>query len=82
PDAAWLRPLVHTGQLALTFYVGHVIVGMGTLEALGRLSDETLASSLAASAGFCVAGLLFAHLWRRLFPRGPLEAALRRFADG
>ena len=27
--APWLRPLVRTGQMALTLYVAHVVVGMG-----------------------------------------------------
>ena len=28
-DVKWTRPLIATGQLALTLYVGHLIVGGG-----------------------------------------------------
>ena len=32
--ARWLAPLVATGQLALTLYVAHVVIGLAPLEAL------------------------------------------------
>ena len=35
--APWLAPLVATGQLALTLYVGHVVVGLAPLAAFGLL---------------------------------------------
>lgn len=79
--AVWLRPFVATGQLALTLYVAHVILGMGTLEAIGRLANQTLAFSLLASMVFCAAGVVFAHLWRKRFKRGPLEAIMRTLTD-
>jgi len=77
----WLRPWVSTGQLALTLYVAHVVIGMGTLEAMGRLENQTLPFALLASSVFCVAGIVFAHLWRKRFRRGPLEAVMRRLTD-
>ncbi|NOY42550.1 MAG: DUF418 domain-containing protein [Planctomycetes bacterium] len=76
-DAVWLRPFLATGQLALTLYVAHVLVGMGTLEAIGCLENQTLPFALLASAAFCVAGMVFAQLWRSRFDRGPLEAIMR-----
>lgn len=79
-DSAWLRPFVSTGQLALTLYVAHVVLGMGTLEAMGRLNNQTLAFSLQASAVFCTIGIVFAYLWRKRFKRGPLEAVMRKLA--
>lgn len=73
--------LAAAGRLSLTVYVAHVLVGMGTLEALGRLDGEqSLESALAASALFYLLAVLFAVLWTKRFRRGPLEAALRRFA--
>lgn len=77
----WLSPLVSTGQLAFTLYIGHVIVGMGVLEAMGRLEDRTLPFSLGYSGVFCVGSVLFAHLWKRRFRHGPIEALFRRVAD-
>jgi len=76
-DSAWLRPLIATGQLALTLYVAHVLIGMGTLEVTGRLYDQTLPFSLLASFVFCVGSVAFASLWRSRFERGPLEAIMR-----
>ncbi len=77
----WLRPWVATGQLALTLYVGHVVVGMGALQLFGRLENQTLPFAMAAAALFCVVGVLFAHLWRLRFQRGPLEAIMRALTD-
>jgi uncharacterized membrane protein YeiB len=72
--AAGLAPLVATGQLALTLSVGHVVVGLAPLEAFGLLEGRrAVRPSVAWVAVFCVGVVLFAHLWRRRHPRGPLE---------
>ena len=76
----WLKPLVSTGQLALTLYVAHVIIGMGTLEAIDRLEQQSLAFSVGSSLAFCVLAVAFAHLWASHFKRGPLEMVVRRLA--
>ena len=78
---AWLRPFIATGQLALTLYVAHVLLGMGTLEAIGRLENQTLPFVLLASVVFCGAGVVFAHLWRSRFRRGPLKAIMRTLTE-
>ncbi len=75
--SVWVRPLVSTGQLALTLYVAHVVLGMGVLETIGRLENQTPAFSAMASAVFCAVSVAFAHAWRSRFRRGPLEAAMR-----
>ena len=77
----WLRPLVATGQLALTLYVAHVLVGMAILEAVGRLEDQTLPFALLAAAVFCATSVAFASVWRGRFKRGPLEAIMRALTD-
>jgi uncharacterized protein len=78
PDAKWISPLVHTGQLALTLYVAHVVLGMGVLEILGRLENQNL--SFAATTGiiFSLLSILFSHLWRKRYQRGPLEWVMRK----
>lgn len=76
-ESNWLRPFVATGQLALSLYVAHVILGMGTLESMGRLENQALPFSLLASLAFCILGALFAHFWRKRFERGPIEAVMR-----
>jgi uncharacterized membrane protein YeiB len=80
-NSAWIRPFVATGQLALTLYVAHVVIGMGTLEAIGRLENQTLPFAVFASLLFCAAGVIFAHVWRKRFKRGPLEAVMRVLTD-
>jgi uncharacterized membrane protein YeiB len=74
------EPLVSTGQLALTIYVAHVLVGMGVLEEMGRLDDQTLGWAVWTSVLFSAGAILFSWLWRRRFARGPLEALMRRVA--
>lgn len=79
--AVWLRPFVATGQLALTLYVAHVVVGMGVLDVIGRLENQTLSFALLSSAIFCALAMLFASLWRTKFKQGPLEAVMRALTD-
>jgi uncharacterized protein len=76
-----IRPLVATGQLALTMYVAHVVVGMGTLEALDRLENQTLAFSVLASAIFFAVSVAFAYSWRKRFKRGPIEMVMRYLTE-
>ena len=80
-EASWLKPLVATGQLALTLYVAHVVVGMGLLEALGRLENQSPPFAIGSALVFSGLSILFAHLWRKRFKRGPLEAIMRRLTD-
>jgi uncharacterized membrane protein YeiB len=78
PHARWQQPFVATGRLALTLYVAHVVLGMGTLDTLGRLEDQALAFSLLSTGLFCLGALVFSTLWLRKYPAGPLEALMRR----
>lgn len=80
PGAWWLKALAATGRLAFTFYVGHVVVGMGLLLLLGRLEDQSLAFSLACAAVFFLLAVAFAAVWTRRFRLGPLEWIMRRLA--
>jgi uncharacterized membrane protein len=71
PRATW--PLVATGQLALTVYVGHLLL----LDALSELlkHESVPAASLTVGAFMVLVGAA-CTLWRAVLPRGPLEAAL------
>jgi len=75
--ASWIKPLVATGQLALTLYVAHVIIGMGFLEVLGALENQTLLFSMGSSFIFCTVSIIFSYFWRQRFSRGPLESIMR-----
>ncbi len=77
PDAKWIKPFLTTGQLALTLYVIHLIIGEGLLKTLGVL-DKTLPYAIGSAVIFCICALIFSHFWRKRFERGPLEWGMRR----
>jgi uncharacterized membrane protein YeiB len=74
------EPLISTGQLALTIYLAHVFVGMGILEATGRLEDQSLAWAVGTGLVFSVFAILGSWAWHRRFARGPVEWLMRRVA--
>ncbi len=78
PDSLAARLIISTGQLALTMYVAHVVVGMGILESIGLLSNQTLEFAVISALIFCAVGMLYSYLWTRRFKRGPLEWMMRR----
>ena len=77
PDATWIQPFLTTGQLALTLYVIHLIIGEGLLQILGVL-DKTLPYAIVSAVIFSICALIFSHFWRKRFERGPLEWGMRR----
>ena len=72
--------LYQTGQLSLTLYVAHVIIGMGILESIGRLENQTINFSLLSALVFCVCGIVFSVVWLKFFKAGPLEWIFRKVA--
>ena len=77
PDAKWTRPFIATGQLALTLYVVHLIIGRGLLKTLDVL-DKTLPFAIGSAVIFCICAVVFSHFWTKRFARGPLEWGMRR----
>ncbi|MEX0652714.1 MAG: acyltransferase family protein [Phycisphaeraceae bacterium] len=75
----WMWPLVAMGQLALTVYVGHLLL-MAAVG--GLLPADRVGPALVYVASFTIAAALFAMVWRRWFTRGPLEALLHGFGAG
>lgn len=75
-----LRLLTPAGRQTLTLYIAHILVGMGTLEALGMLGGQTVAQAVGASLLFCFAATVYALIWARWFKRGPIEAMMRKLA--
>ncbi len=80
-SALWLKPFVATGQIALTLYVAHVVIGMGVIEEVDRLENQSLPFALGSAAIFCVLAMVFAHFWQSRYERGPLEAVMRWLTD-
>lgn len=76
--ATWLPrllwPLVATGQLALTVYVGHLLV---LAAAPDLLQADTVEGAIRTVAAFTAVTAAVCAAWRMVFSRGPLEALLR-----
>lgn len=72
PRATW--PLAATGQLALTVYVGHLLLLAAAPDLLLRETVEGAARTVGA---FTVVTVTLCTGWRALLSRGPLEAVLR-----
>ncbi len=78
PNAKWTKPFIATGQLALTLYIAHLVVGSGMLEGLGLLENQTLPFAVGSAVIFCICVVIFSHFWKKRFERGPLEWGIRR----
>ena len=76
PGRAW-RPWLAMGRLALSLYVAHVLVGLGFLEAIGRLQGQSLVFATTSGLAFVGLSLLASWVHDRLWSRGPLERILR-----
>jgi uncharacterized protein len=86
---AWAQALARTGQLTLTHYVGHLTLGMGLF---ALLTDHPFVAArqtgtpvepiwiLAYAVEFFALSVWFSTWWRRRYPNGPLETAMRRWA--
>jgi len=81
PKARIFSPLVATGQLALTLYVAHVVIGMGFLEVIGRLENQTLQFATISAIIFSALAIVFSNYWRKRFQRGPLEWMMRKITS-
>ena len=72
-----------TGQLALTFYVAHVIIGMGIIELVNpkKIGNYTVEFSVSYALVFSLLCIVFAVLWRKHKKSGPLEWIMRKLTD-
>jgi uncharacterized protein len=72
-----------TGQLALTFYVAHVIIGIGTIEMINpsKIGIYSIEFSVIYAMVFCLLCVLFAVIWRKYYNFGPLEWVMRKITD-
>ena len=79
-NTAWIHVLSDTGKLALTFYVAHVIIGMGFIEMLdiGDYGDFSLEFSIGYALIFSIICLIFASVWLKYKKFGPLEWIIRK----
>lgn len=78
--AEWLAT---PGRQTLTLYVAHILIGMGLLEAIGKLDGSLTSPTIfAISIGFAALSSLYARAWLRISQRGPLEALMRKITEG
>ncbi|AGH81180.1 hypothetical protein PCNPT3_06190 [Psychromonas sp. CNPT3] len=80
-ESNMIRWLCQTGKVSLTLYVAHVIIGMGLLDSIGRLENQTINFSLLSALIFCVFGVIFSVTWLKFFETGPLEWIFRKVAS-
>ncbi|WP_374015783.1 DUF418 domain-containing protein [Paenibacillus thiaminolyticus] len=79
-NAKWNHAFIYTGQLSLTHYLGHVIIGLGLLEALGYLENGSLPFAVAYSCGYSIIAIILSYVWRRRVKRVPVELLLRKLS--
>lgn len=72
-----------TGQLALTFYVAHVIIGMGLIETIdpNKMGNYSIEFSVIYALAFSLICIIFAVIWRKYKKSGPLEWLMRKVTD-
>jgi len=78
-----ISALNKTGQLTLTFYVAHVIIGMGVVEEVSstKLGMHSLEFSVIYALVFSLLCIVFALVWTKYCNVGPLEWIMRKLTD-
>jgi uncharacterized protein len=76
PDGWGVRALAATGSMALTWYVAHIVIGLGGVILLGW-TRATHWQALGAASGFFAIAVITSLCWRKRFSNGPLEFILR-----
>ena len=75
----WLAAaLAPAGRQTLTLYLGHIVIGMGCLEVMGVVGNQTVDHAVYAAGIFCLVATVAAWLWSKRFAKGPLEAVMRK----
>jgi uncharacterized membrane protein YeiB len=82
PHARVVRALVHAGQMALTIYLIHALIGVVLPQNLLGWSELPLIWILGYSLAFCAVVVVCAHLYRLVAKRGPVEMLMRAMSGG
>lgn len=80
PAALPVRALVATGQMAFTWYVAHILLGLGLVVAMGWDKADSTPVGLGAGLAFFTIAVAVSLLWKRHARHGPLEAMMRKIA--
>ncbi|SDT04797.1 DUF418 domain-containing protein [Winogradskyella sediminis] len=75
-----LLALNKTGQLALTFYVAHVIIGMRIIEVINpeKMGNYPIEFSVAYALIFSILCVFFAVYWLKKRKNGPIEWIMKK----
>lgn len=73
-------PLVATGQMALTWYVLHILVGLGSLVALGLVGKLSFVTAASCGLIFFVVAVMTSWIWKQSMRQGPIEWLMRKIA--
>ncbi len=86
----WVQLFTATGQMTLTHYLSHLLLG---LPLLAFLTDSELSFQLAKTqyvrphvilffaAAYFAASCLLSHYWLKTYKHGPAELLMRKFSD-
>jgi uncharacterized membrane protein YeiB len=66
--------------MAFTWYVAHIVIGLGGVVVSGLASTQSLPLGEAAGLLFFAAALVISSFWKSRYRHGPLEWALRKLA--
>ncbi len=82
-STTFIHILKNTGQLALTFYIAHVIIGMGCIEIVNptKMGEYTINFSFLYALFFIIICLIFAIINRKYAKHGPVEWIMRKLTD-
>lgn len=75
-----VRAMVHAGQMALTLYLTHALLGVVIPQDVFGAPRFPLAWVLGYALAFSLAIITLAHLYRLRFKRGPIESVMRAIA--
>ncbi|OIQ18688.1 MAG: hypothetical protein BM557_07140 [Flavobacterium sp. MedPE-SWcel] len=78
-----INALEKTGQLALTFYVAHIVIGIGLIEIINpeKIGVYSIQFSVLYALSFSFFCIIFAIIWRKFKTSGPLEWIMRKLTD-
>jgi len=80
PHALIIKQVVSAGQLALSNYIFHVLIGMFSLELFfGKLEHAySIEFTIIYAIVYCILIVVLSHVWRKKYKYGPLEHLMRK----
>lgn len=78
-----IQALKKTGQLALTFYVAHVVIGIGIIAVFTseKMGEYSITFSFIYALLFSISCIVFAYVWSKNKKQGPLEWVIRKITN-